>query len=136
MTLEKVFHYTCCLYNIHQQFLTATYFFIDLNLSFSNKNEPLDLKSEFDSDVEVADEAVEAMTFEISSEHDTITNQVEISEEMKPEPSQPFISWIQNYWWSIGLPLCFILFLQLLPMPQWVIGFITGMYQIDSDAVL
>ena len=97
-------------------------------MSFSNKNEPLDLKSEFDSDVEVADEAVEAMTFEISSEHDTITNQVEISEEMKPEPSQPFISWIQNYWWSIGLPLCFILFLQLLPMPQWVIGFITGMY--------
>ena len=100
--------------------------FLDLNLSFSTKNEPLDLKSEIDSDVESAVEADEAMTFSIDSEHDTITNQVEISEEMKPEPPQPFISWIQNYWWSIGLPLCFILFLQLLPIPQWVIGFITG----------
>ena len=127
-----MFHAAYAIYNTSTIFLTAIYIFLDLNLSFSTKNEPLDLRSDIDSDVESAVEADEAMTFEISSEHDTITNQVEISEEMKPEASQPFISWIQNYWWSIGLPLCFILFLQLLPIPQWVIGFITGMYQIDS----
>lgn len=32
----------------------------------------------------------------------------------------------QNYWWSFGLPLCLLLFFQLLPLPSWCVGFLTG----------
>jgi hypothetical protein len=40
-----------------------------------------------------------------------------------------------KYWWSIGLPLCFLLFLQLLPLPSWVVGFTTGILLAIPTAV-
>ena len=30
------------------------------------------------------------------------------------------------YWWMAALPICALLFIQIFPLPQWVIGFITG----------
>ena len=78
-----------------------------------------------DSDIETA---VEAHEYEFDkNESDTLTNQIveDVIEEHVEIP-QPLLVTVQGYWWSLGLPLCFLLFLQLLPFPSWVVGFVTG----------
>ena len=31
-----------------------------------------------------------------------------------------------QFWWMAALPLCILLLLQILPLPSWIIGFVTG----------
>ena len=97
-----------------------------MNVSFTSNNDQTDnIRDEIDSDVETA---VEATEFEITNPLDyNLDPQIEAEViEKEPDKPQSVIAWIQNYWWSIGLPLCFILFLQLIPLPSWIVGFITS----------
>ena len=78
-----------------------------------------------DSDIETA---VEAHEYEFDqNESDTLTSQIvpEVIEE-HIEESPPLFESIKGYWWSLGIPFCFLLFLQLLPLPVWFVGFVTG----------
>lgn len=31
-----------------------------------------------------------------------------------------------DHWWVYAIPLCILLLIQILPIPYWLIGFITG----------
>ena len=102
------------------------------------------------SDVETAMEAHEELTFEGSGDdiddggQDTITgaNRRRLRQDVDAEIIQGppggvnrggddlgslgFQEAMKTYWVWAGLPVCFLLFLQLLPLPAWVIGFVTG----------
>ena len=77
-----------------------------------------------DSDIEEAVEADECLTFEPGNNSETLTHQID-DVEVVPEnilPPETFNIWsrIQGQWWTIGFPLCILLFFQLMPLPTWV----------------
>ena len=85
------------------------------------------VSNEIDSDIETAVEADECLTFEpLGDDSETLTSGID-AEIVPPEPPtmSPW-SYIHGHWWSFGLPFCFLLFFQLLPLPSWIVGFITG----------
>lgn len=90
----------------------------------------LESEHEQESDIETAVEADECLTFEpLAGENsDTLTSQLLMDEVVQEEPPAPVspLAYIQGQWWTLGLPLCLLFFFQLLPLPSWVIGFLTG----------
>ena len=77
-----------------------------------------------DSDIETAVEADEFLILESGDNSETLTHQID-DVEVLPEnilPPETFNIWsrIQGQWWTIGFPLCILLFFQLMPLPTWV----------------
>ena len=104
---------------------------LDLLQDEENKEPSKEFDQTQDSDIETAVEADELLTFESQGDNDTMTNKTDqvLGEQLHvndQESSKSFIQWAQGYWWSLGLPFCFLLFLQLLPLPTWITGFVTG----------
>ena len=95
------------------------------NTDISTSVPELDQTEHMDSDIETA---VEAHEYEFNDESNTLTvvggaqddDQV-VHQVLEEQPIR-----VQNYWWSLGLPVCLLLFLQLLPIPAWIMGFITA----------
>ena len=81
-----------------------------------------------DSDIEMAVEADECLTVEPGNDSETLTSQIdaEVVQEILPPETFNIWSGIQGQWWTIGFPLCLLLFFQLMPLPSWVVGFFTG----------
>ena len=52
-----------------------------------------------------------------------------VDAEVIVQPPDSYSFWpLDNlqYWWMAALPICVILLLQILPLPAWLIGFVTG----------
>jgi len=83
-----------------------------------------------DSDIETAVEADEFLILEPGNDSETLTHQIDDVEVLPENILQPetFNIWsrIQGQWWTIGFPLCILLFFQLMPLPTWIVGFLTG----------
>ena len=76
------------------------------------------------SDIEEAVEADEFLILEPGNDSETLTHQIDDVEVLPENILQPetFNIWsrIQGQWWTIGFPLCILLFFQLMPLPTWV----------------
>jgi len=85
-----------------------------------------------DDEVEEAVEADEKLVFDPREVEESDEEFLEGQEDDKPEAMQDPAEepapdgLMNNYWWIACLPVCFLLFLQLLPLPTWMVGFITG----------
>lgn len=81
-----------------------------------------------DIEVETALEADEALTFEPGEEGPEASDLVmEPDASSSPQPPQQSFQHYLQYWWFLCIPLCVILIIQILPLPYWVLGFITGL---------
>ena len=87
--------------------------------------ETLDQTEHMDSDIETAVEAHE-YEFDQNNESDTLTGSQVVQDQVEHQVLKPSPVQVQNYWWSLGLPICLLLFLQLLPIPAWIMGFVTA----------
>ena len=104
---------------------------LDISTTPETNNETIN----HDSDIETAVEADECLTFEPGiDDSETLTSQIDAEVVQEPPQATPW-AYLQGHWWTIGLPLCFLLFFQLLPLPAWVVGFITGILVAVPSAV-
>ena len=87
--------------------------------------ETLDQTEHMDSDIEPGIEAHE-YEFEQNNESDTLTGSQVVQDQVVHQVLEPTPVQVQNYWWSLGVPICLLLFLQLLPIPAWIMGFVTA----------
>ena len=97
----------------------------DKNVLNNTTNDNLEAPNDNnDSDIETAVEADEFLILESGDNSETLTHQID-DVEVLPEnilPPETFNIWsrIQGQWWTIGFPLCILLFFQLMPLPTWV----------------
>jgi hypothetical protein len=42
-------------------------------------------------------------------------------------PPQSFLQRYLEHWWAYCIPICVLLLIQILPIPYWLTGFITGL---------
>ena len=87
--------------------------------------ETLDQTEHMDSDIEPGIEAHE-YEFEQNNESDTLTGSQVVQDQVVHQVLEPTPVQVQNYWWSLGVPICLLLFFQLLPIPAWIMGFVTA----------
>jgi hypothetical protein len=82
-----------------------------------------------DDSVEEAVEADELLVFDPATAggEDPLDEMIHADESdgaVDDDQHQPGL--LSQYWWIAALPLCLVFFIQLLPLPVWFVGFVTG----------
>jgi hypothetical protein len=90
---------------------------------------PRDSEDEVEHGIEIGEEFVFVQDPDNKSGENDDGSENSVDAEVIVQAPDNYSFWpLENiqFWWMAALPLCVLLILQILPLPSWIIGFVTG----------